>query len=149
MSDRAAPRSSGRRVLHLTSDAHVPPSTMTQETTIPITPERWKAETKAVLERLADETYQRLAWFNKHQEVSSPDELINQLFDDFSFERFIQDEEIDLSHAQKAAARRFFAMVTRFCEGTPPTLNPETTIDDSRWAEIRNEAKELLRVLFP
>jgi len=29
---------------------------------------------------MADEEYQRLAWFNKHEEISSPDELIAQLY---------------------------------------------------------------------
>jgi hypothetical protein len=99
-----------------------------------------------VLERISDETYQRLAWFHRSQEVSSPDELINQLLDDFSFERFIEGEETGFSHAQKAAARRFHALLMTFCEGTPLMLDPRKIIDDPRWAEIRNEAKELLRV---
>jgi hypothetical protein len=35
----------------------------------------WKRLVKGALERMADEEYQRLAWFNKREEISSPDEL--------------------------------------------------------------------------
>jgi hypothetical protein len=101
-----------------------------------------------VLERISDEDYQRFAWFNKHEAVSSPDELVNQLLDDFAFERFIEDEEIDLLPNQKAAARQFCAMLLAFCKDSPMFLDPHKTIDDPRWADIRNNAKDLVRVLF-
>jgi hypothetical protein len=117
--------------------------------TIPIVANRWRAATKAVLERISDEHYQRLAWFNRHEEVSSPDELINQLLDDFSFECFIENEEIALTASQRSVARQFHATLLAFNKASPNLLDPTATIDDPKWVEIRAKAKELLGLLFP
>ena len=110
--------------------------------------ELWKSQLRSVLERLADENYQRQAWFDRHSEISSPDELICQLYGDQLFEAFIESESIGLSPEQKQAARRFAELMTRFCEATPTKLDAHLVIDDPRWARIRGAAKKLLPVLF-
>src|SRR5262249_30842747 len=42
--------------------------------TMPLSPNDWKQAIRAVLTRISDAKYQRRAWFNKHHEISSPDE---------------------------------------------------------------------------
>jgi len=76
---------------------------------------------------------ERRAWFNRDYETSSPDELINQLFDDFRFEEFIESGDVDLDAEEKTAARDFSC------------LSPQATIDDPRWIEIRTAARRLWR----
>ena len=109
---------------------------------------QWKTNIFGVLERIADESYQRLAWFNRHAEVSSPDELINQLFDDYLFEDFIESQEVDLPRNARDAARAFSVSLSAFCDQTPQILDPREIIDDPRWTRIRQEAQSLLRVLL-
>jgi hypothetical protein len=50
---------------------------------MPFTVIQWKGFIKGNLDRISDEKYQRLAWFNLHKEVSSPGELIMQLYHDY------------------------------------------------------------------
>lgn len=111
------------------------------------TSNEWKSRVRSVLERIADENYQRQAWFNQHAEVSSPDELINQLLGDFRFEDFVNARDIGLSHGQRDAARKCLELLKSFCAQTPEHLDPSKIIDDARWIKIRKAAKEVLRVL--
>jgi hypothetical protein len=108
----------------------------------------WKCQLRAALDRIADENYQRLAWFNRHFESSSPDELICQLYDDHLFEAFIESDSMGLSSDQKREARQFSELMTKFCEATPSNLDARLVINDPRWERIRDEAKRLLLVLF-
>lgn len=110
--------------------------------------ELWRSQVLAVLERIADEDYQRLAWFNRHREISSPGELICQLYDDHLFDDFVESEGIGLLPDQRREARRFSELMTEFCEATPNKLDAHLVIDDPRWVKIREEARQLLRVLF-
>jgi hypothetical protein len=97
---------------------------------------------------MSDEEYQRLAWFNKHREVSSPDELINQLYGDYRFEDFIDSPDIGLTSDQEASAKRFLAQLSEFSDQTPAHLDPVSTIDDPRWGAIRKAARDLVTKLF-
>jgi hypothetical protein len=113
-----------------------------------IDPDKWKVLIRDVLQRISDEEYQRLAWFNKHREVSSPDELINQL-DDHHFDAFIDSADVGLTSDQAASAKAFLAQLSKFCSETPPILDPVSTIDDPRWGALREAAGSLVRKLFP
>ena len=108
----------------------------------------WRADIRRVLERLSDEAYQRRAWFNRDGEVSSPDELISQLFDDFRFQEFIDSEDVALRQEQKEAARSFSESLLRFCTETPQILSASDIIGDPRWAELRKAAHRVLATLF-
>jgi hypothetical protein len=116
---------------------------------MPIESALWKRLVKGILERMADEQYQRLAWFNKHEEVSSPDELICQLYDDHNIHNFIESPEIGLTSSQTASARAFLTELSEFCRQTPTSLDPKSTIDDPRWGSIRDAARSLLKSIFP
>lgn len=112
-----------------------------------IEPALWTANITGVLERIADAQYQKMAWFNCHAEISSPDELINQLFGDYLFESFIESKEAGLSENQQSAARAFSATLKEFCDQTPQILDPREVIEDPRWMRIRRDAASLLNVL--
>jgi hypothetical protein len=111
-------------------------------------PDVWKLSIRAALEQISDEGYQRLAWFNSHEEVSSPDELICRLYDDFRFESFTESAEIGLSIDQKEAATQFSGRLLKFCHGTPSKLGAREVIDDPRWVQVRCDAGKLVQTLF-
>jgi hypothetical protein len=56
--------------------------------------------------------------------VSSPDELINQLYDDFRFQEFIESKDIALREEQKEVAGSFSRSLLRFCAETPQFPSP-------------------------
>jgi hypothetical protein len=116
---------------------------------MPLAPHQWRKLIRDTLDRISDEEYQRLAWFNQHTEASSPDELINQLVHDYNFKAFIVSDEIGLTPSQRAVAKGLSEQLSRFCEETPASLDPETTINDRRWDEIRRAAALLRINLFP
>jgi hypothetical protein len=107
----------------------------------------WKANIIGVLERIADERYQRLAWFNNHPEVSSPDELINQLLGDFQFEKFVTLNECRLCGHAHDSISEFTNSLIIFCDSTPQFLNPFEIIDNPSWIKIRQAAAVVLRCL--
>jgi hypothetical protein len=122
--------------------------TRDEETMMSIDPEVWRANIKDVLEQIADEEFQRQAWFNKLENVmSSPVEVVCQLYDDYLFERFVEDDKIGLSSDQRHAAREFAAMLSKFL-GETPALDPHKLLADPRWATVRDEARTLVRLLF-
>jgi hypothetical protein len=109
----------------------------------------WKSLIEGLLFRISDEEYQRLAWFNRHAEQTSPGELINQLYHDYNFELFVDDDNVGLTPSQREAARAFLKNMSDFCDQTDRFMDPYATIDDPRWDAIRRAAKSLLLILFP
>jgi hypothetical protein len=116
---------------------------------MPITSTQWKEFIKGTLDRISDENYQRLAWFNRHEEQSSPGELINQLYHDNNFEDFIDNDEIGLTSSQREIANGFLEQLLKFCDQAPRFIDPRATIDDPRWDAIRKAARSLMLELFP
>jgi hypothetical protein len=59
-----------------------------------MSPDHWRLAVSAVVEKIADEHYQRTAWLGLDPKiVSSPDELFCQLFDDLQFHAFLASPE--------------------------------------------------------
>jgi hypothetical protein len=116
---------------------------------MPIDALQWKNFIEGQLFRISDEEYQRLAWFNRHAEQTSPGELINQLYHDYNFELFVNDSNVGLTSSQREAAQAFLEQVSEFCDQTDRFMDPWTTIDDPRWDAIRRAAKSLSLILFP
>ena len=108
----------------------------------------WRALVADSLRRLADREYQRLAWFGKHAERTSPGEQIRQLVDDYDFEDFIRSPEIYLSGAQEVPAFDLLGRLERY-RARRERLNPYKVMNDPEWEAIRADAKRVLSVLFP
>ncbi len=102
---------------------------------MPIPPEDWKVYIGGSLARLADERYQRLAWFNKHSEQTSPDEQICQLLSDYLFRDFLTKQP--LSEIQKLVADRLIAALEAYGGNSREPHNPWSAIDDPEWSKIR------------
>jgi hypothetical protein len=102
-----------------------------------------------VLEDFADRHLQEVAWFNPGPggPVSSPTELVCNLFDDFSFDKTSQDPTFDLTDAQRAACSRFANMVHAFVRGPRKGLTDREILDNPEWEKIRQAAANLLKIL--
>lgn len=63
-----------------------------------MSPQVWKTNVMSAVKAIADEQFQRAAWFGLLPNVvSSPEEMICTLFDDFVFGDFLNASEIGLS----------------------------------------------------
>lgn len=107
-----------------------------------MSPERWKIPICDVIKDIANEEFQRTAWFGlSPTQVSSPDELLCQFFDDFDFSEFLNSPEVNLTSKQKAAGEDLKSKMEKFADSTPKHLDPRKVIDDERWKEIRLAAQ--------
>jgi hypothetical protein len=70
---------------------------------MPIPLDEWRGYIGGALWRLSNEKYQRLAWFNKHCEQTSPDEQICQLLGDYLFDEFLLEQL--LSEQQRSSSK--------------------------------------------
>jgi hypothetical protein len=96
---------------------------------------------------VADEEFQRTAWFGKSRYVSSPEEIYNQVFSDLDLEQFIISPEVALGDLQRAAATQLLRKMQYFDEIMGENLSPEGVIDHPLWLEIREAAREVLDAL--
>jgi hypothetical protein len=108
---------------------------------------QWRKNACYIIGNVADEKFQRDAWFGKGKYVSSPDEVYNQVFGDLAFEKFIASPEIDLNDLQKAAANQLVEKMRYFERLVDRNLPPRQVIDHPAWKEVRQTAKRLLALL--
>lgn len=113
-----------------------------------MSPERWKIAICDVIKNISNEGFQRTAWFGlSPAQVSSPDELLCQFFDDFDFSDFLTSPEVNLTSKQKAAGEDLKSKMEKFADSTPTHLDPREVIDDEQWKGIRLSARGFLETL--
>jgi hypothetical protein len=113
-----------------------------------MSPGRWKISICDVVEDISNEEFQRTAWFGSSStQVSSPDELRSQFFDDFDFADFLNSPEVNLTSKQKSAGKDLKSNMEKFADSTPKHLDPREVVDDERRKEIRIAAQAFLETL--
>ena len=114
---------------------------------MPIPTGLWKYNIKGVLERIADEAYQRRAWFAPDGDFQSPSELCMELFDDNFFDDFIGDKDVGFDKDQQTKAKAFSSALKGFFAKRPRYPDPKVVLSDPEWRMIRDEARALLENL--
>lgn len=115
---------------------------------MPIPRELWISNVRGVLERIANENYQRRVWFERDPNFSSPSEWRMELFGDNFFDDFIESEDVGLSDEQRTLAKSFSLLLKNyFAKFDPKYADPVAVVDDPAWHQIRNKAKILLDLL--
>lgn len=116
---------------------------------MPIPTDYWKTLIEGSLRRLSDDSYQRLAWFNKQAEQTSPDEKICQILGDYGFEEFICCAVIALSKQQQENAMTLVGRLKGFGKRSRTPMNPYKVIDDPSWKIIQVESGKVLGEILP
>jgi hypothetical protein len=99
----------------------------------------WGKNLLTAAQHIADEGFQRRAWFGLGPEVSSPSEVFNGFFDDARIEEF-------LKNPPGYASRETLAQLSRLMRTMDDLLDvdddrAEILIDSADWAEIRQIAR--------
>jgi len=106
----------------------------------------WRKNAIEIIGSVADESFQRDAWFGKGRYVSSPEAIYNQVFSDLAFEMFVESPEICLNDLQKAAAKKLIEKMRSFEKAVDSRLLPEQVIDHPAWIDVRRAAKTFLKL---
>lgn len=105
----------------------------------------WRNNIIQLIEEIASKEYQELAWFGKANYISSPDEMICGLIDDFEFGKFLRNRDIALTNKQKNIGTLLQLKVNNFAENSSISFDPQDVIDHPDWVEIRSIAEQLLQ----
>jgi hypothetical protein len=108
-----------------------------------MTVEGWKMMIETVVRDIADSRFQEQAWFGLGPDVSSPDELYCQLFDDAMFDQFLDGNPAHLTASQLAAASALRLKMNEYQLDDKP--DPRKVIDSPGWEAIRCAAQNFLR----
>lgn len=70
-----------------------------------------------------------------------PEELINDLYDTYNFDLFIQEFDNTFTETQRAAILLWKKRLDEFCDATPSWLDEKEVLADPRWEAIRESAR--------
>jgi hypothetical protein len=103
--------------------------------------ELWIANLVEAAAHIANRDLQELRWLSPDAYAwERPEELINVLFGDCAFERFIDEFASTFSEDQCRTAFALRDGLNRYCDDTPTHLNPAEVLGDPRWEAIRQNA---------
>jgi hypothetical protein len=105
----------------------------------------WRSNVIYAARTASDREYQQRMWFGDGPEINSPDELFCTFFDDLQLEQFVALEE--LSPHERTAASRLLQALQAYAERSPRHLEPAQVIDDPHFENVRNAAREFLRIV--
>ena len=108
---------------------------------------RWRESAREIIGSVADESFQRTAWFGKGPFISSPEETYNAVFSDLALEEFIACPDVALNDLERAAATKLVSKMRYFEKLIGEDLTPDTVIDHPVWREVREAAQRVLDVL--
>jgi hypothetical protein len=106
--------------------------------------DKWKRNIIKTLEQIASRKYQESAWFGKSSIVSSPEELLCTLFDDYQFEDFFIMSKKNMTESQRIIGELLLEKLNSFSEKIGDFPKPEEVIDHPEWQEIRELARKFI-----
>lgn len=101
--------------------------------------ETWQQRILESLTQLSSRAYQLRSWFGDGPEVSSPDEMLCDLYDDCDFESFC----VVYRHTLGPRVPELATELSDAVEELGEHLEPRQMIQDHRWDRIRSLAHSL------
>jgi hypothetical protein len=106
--------------------------------------EEWLSRILEVAWEVSSREFQEEAWLSGRPSPSSPTELYNQLFDDFTFDLFFETYSKDFSPDQTRAWMEFKQGLEKFAKKFPDFPNERVVIDDPDWQLVREAASRFI-----
>jgi hypothetical protein len=110
----------------------------------------WISYVLRVIEEFSSREFQERVWLNGFgPEVSSYEEAMCKLFDDYRFSELIDAEwkQVGLSEPQLTELRNFRDRILEFDKGIPEVPKPTDVLGRAAWADIRGYALKAAQVL--
>ena len=107
----------------------------------------WRKIACEIIDCVADENFQRNAWFGKGSFISTPAEIYNNVFSDLDLEEFIASPDVALNDLERTAATKLVSKMRYFEKVVGQDLSPDRVIDHPVWREVREAAQRVLDVL--
>jgi hypothetical protein len=102
--------------------------------------DEWLARILCSVKHIASREFQERAWLDTGAEISSPEEVYNELFDDYTIDLFFEKYACTLTPDQSAAWRELKSCMERYGEQMPTTPDPRKVLDDPEWQRVRESA---------
>lgn len=104
----------------------------------------WKQNINETIAEIASREYQESAWFGKTNLVSSPVELLCNLFDDYQFDDYLVINSKNMTESQRTIGELLREKLNSFSEKIDNFPKPEEVIDHPEWQEIRELASKFI-----
>lgn len=107
---------------------------------INISKDVWTKGVLDIVTKISSKEYQERTWFGGSDQISSPEELSCQLFDDFLFDSFLASDDVGLTVRQRELGTQLKIKMEEFLSGISDTPDPRDVFNDPAWAKIREAA---------
>jgi hypothetical protein len=106
-----------------------------------MTHEQWLNGILSAARHIASKDYQERAWLGGGgREISSPAEIYNELFDDYTFDLFRETYSATFTPTQLVAWDDFKTLMEKYGERVSDNPDPNRVLDDPEWQEVRGAA---------
>ena len=102
--------------------------------------ERWLNSILEVAKEAASREFQQEAWLSGRPSTSSPTEIYNQLFDDYTFDLFYETYSKTFTPKQGTAWREFKNELESYGDKYNELPNERVVFDDPDWQSVREAA---------
>jgi len=112
--------------------------------------EFWVKQLLDVMKHVADREYQVSRWLAPDAQAwEQPGELMNELFDDCTFELFIDLYSDRMEQSQLLACNNFKDRADHWCHVTQDYSELKLIIDSPDWIRVREAAADFIRSFTP
>jgi hypothetical protein len=110
-----------------------------------MTHEEWLNNIVSSVGHVASRDFQERTWLGgRGSEISSPTEMYNELFDDYTFDLFHEVYSRDFTSEQAAAWEKFKNLIEDYGESMPDNPEPQIVLDDPAWQLVREAAAQFV-----
>jgi hypothetical protein len=102
--------------------------------------EQWLGSILEVARETASRHFQQEAWLSGRPSTSSPTEIYNELFDDYSFDEFFKAHAERMTAQQKTAWLTFKDKLEKYLPKLQRGLNEREVFEDPDWELVRESA---------
>lgn len=108
--------------------------------------EQWLSSILDVARETASREFQEEAWLSGRPSTSSPSEIYNQLFDDYTFDLFFETYSKDFTLSQLSAWSGFKLELEKFGDKFPEFPNERIVFEDPDWQRVREAAFQFVKI---
>ena len=107
---------------------------------------KWTKCIISAVSNIADEAFQRKSWFGKDNMCSSPEEDVCTLLDDFTFDKFLEENVNNLTPEELILGKELNESLMKY-KKLDKDPNPIDILNDKGWDSIRVTAFKFLNIL--